>query len=210
MSTALTESVKEVMHARSSQRKYKKGLSIPKETLTDILETTITAPSSWNLQHWKFIVIEEQERKERLLPIANNQQQVVDSSAVIIILGDTEANKNAEEVNSAAVKAGKMPEEVKNTLVNQINQAYEHVENIGVYEAIKNASFAAMQLMLAAKAHGIASGPMGGFNPQALREELKIPDRYIPVLMLPLGYSAEPAHPTMRFPLDRVVIKESF
>jgi nitroreductase len=46
-----------------------------------------TAPSSWNLQHWKFIVVQDQQIKEHLLPIAYGQQQVIEASAVIISSG---------------------------------------------------------------------------------------------------------------------------
>lgn len=210
MSVTEQLSVMDVMKERSSVRKYKKGVAIPQQTLNQIIEGAGTAPSSWNLQHWKFLVIQDQERKNRLYPIANNQQQVIDASAVVVVLGDTEANKNAETVYEEAVHSGYMTEEAKNKLVNNINSAYEHVENIGVHEAIRNASFAAMQLMLAAKANGVDSCPMGGYNPVALREELNIPERYIPVLMISLGYSEEPAHQTSRFPLSDVLIKESF
>lgn len=199
-----------VMKERSSVRKYKKGVSIPQQLFHEILEAAAAAPSSWNLQHWRFLVIQDQENKDRLYPIANKQQQVSDASAVVVVLGDTEANKNAEKVYAEAVQAGFMTEEAKDALVGNINRAYQNVENIGVHEAIRNASFAAMQLMLAAKAHGIDSCPMGGFNPVTLREELNIPDRFIPVLMISLGYADEPAHRTSRFPLDQVVIKESF
>jgi nitroreductase len=203
-------SIIDVMKERGSVRKYKKGVSIPQQLLYEILEAAATAPSAWNLQHWRFVVIQDQENKNRLYPIANNQQQVADASAVVVVLGDTEANKNAEKVYGEAVQSRLMTEEAKNALVGNISGAYQNVENMGVHEAIRNASFAAMQLMLAAKAHGIDSCPMGGFHPVTLREELNIPDRFIPVLMISLGYAEAPAHRTTRFPLDQFVIKERF
>lgn len=202
--------VSTVMEERHSVRKYKKGEKIPQETLTEIIRLATTAPSSWNLQHWKFILVEEETQKQKLLPIAYNQQQVVDCSTVVIVLGDVEADKNAEKIYSEAVKAGHMTEEAKQKLVQNIQQAYATVDQIGVHEAIKNASLAAMQLMLAAKGLGVESGPMGGFNAVGLREELRIPSRYVPVLMITLGYGAEQAHATPRFPVDEVVIRETF
>ncbi|MCF6094640.1 nitroreductase family protein [Microaerobacter geothermalis] len=210
MTTLKEKNIADVMKERSSIRNYKKGIKIPSEKLEQILQLATTAPSSWNLQHWKFIVVQEEENKKRLFPIAYRQQQVLDASAVVIVLGDTEANKNAETIYNEAVKAGYMTEEAKNDIVNNIQQVYQNVENVGVHEAIRNASFAAMQLMLAAKANDIDTCPMGGFDPVALREELNIPDRYIPVLMITLGYAEKPAHQTSRFPLEEVVIHESF
>ncbi len=204
------KTVADVMKERSSVRKYKKGIKIPPETLNRIIELAGTAPSSWNLQHWKFIVVEDEENKKSLYPVANNQQQVLDCSALIVVLGDKEADKNAEEVYASAVKAGYMSDDAKNKLVDQIHVAYRTVEHIGVHEAIRNASLAAMQLMLAAKAHGIDSCPMGGFQPDALCRQLHVPERYIPVMLITLGYAETPAHRTERFPLSKIVVREHF
>lgn len=210
MTTVVDNNVIHVMKQRSSVRKYQKGIEIPQDTLNQILDAAITAPSAWNLQHWKFVTIQNQENKSRILPIAFNQQQVVDASAVVIVLGDTKANEHAEIVYGETVRAGFMAEEVKNAIVSDINSYYKNTEHAGIHDAIRNASFAAMQLMLAAKAHGIDSGPMGGYDAEALRKELNIPDRYIPVLMLTLGYAEQPAHQTNRFSVDQVVIRERF
>lgn len=210
MATVVETSVIKVMKERSSVRKYQSGVGIPQSTLHQILEAAATAPSAWNLQHWKFVTIQNQENKERLLPIAYHQQQVADASAVVIVLGDTKANENAENVYGESVRAGFMTEEVKNSIFNDIDNHYKNAGHAGIHDAIRNASFAAMQLMLAAKAHGIDSGPMGGYDAEALRKELNIPDRYIPVLMLTLGYAEQPAYPTNRFPVDQVVIRERF
>ncbi len=199
----------EVMKERHSVRKYEKGFKIPDEDMNDILNATIEAPSSWNLQHWKFLVIEDDEKKEQLLPIAFNQKQVVDSSATIVILGDTEANLHAEEVYGQAVENGYMDNAVKETLVSQINGAYER-EGFAYSEAVKNSSLAAMQLMLAAKAKGYDTIPMGGFNPQALINEFNIPSRYVPIMLISVGKAAAEAHASARFPVERVVIKNSF
>jgi nitroreductase len=67
-----------------------------------------------------------------------------------------------------------------------------------------------MQLMLAAKAKGYDTCPMGGFDKQALIKELNIPDRYIPVMMITIGKAAAPAHASSRFSLEKLVTEESF
>lgn len=207
MAATFTEkSVLTVMKERASVRKYQRGKKIPQETLKAIFELAGSAPSSWNLQHWKFLVIEDQERKDKLLPIAYGQQQVSDCSALVIVLGDLEANKNAEKVYGDAVQTGYMSEEAKQRLLNNIDGAYKNVENIGVYEAIRNASLGAMQFMLAAKAFGLDTVPMGGFNADAMRKELNIPDRYLINMIIPLGYAQEPAHQTSRFPVEEIMI----
>jgi nitroreductase len=210
MSTQTQLTVKQAIEERSSIRDYEKGKRIPEATLDEILHLTSQAPSSWNLQHWKFIVIQDQAIKEKLLPIAFNQKQVVDCSALVVVLGDQQANLNTEKVNSLAVEKGDMPEDVKNKLVKQINDAYENNPEMGPREAIKNASLAAMQLMLAAKGLGVDSGPMGGYDADKLREALNIPDRYLPIMLITLGYRTKDAHASFRLSLDDIIVKETF
>jgi nitroreductase len=202
--------LEEAMRTRHSVRQYQPGVTIPEADLHEILNLAATAPSSWNLQHWRFLVVTEQANKERLLPIAFNQQQVVDCSAVIVILGDLEANKSAEAVYRPALEAGAISQQVYDTLLGNIQNAYSGDTNTPRDEANRNASLAAMQLMLAAKAKGYDTCPMGGFDREKIVQELNIPERFMPVMMLTLGKAAAPAHPTKRFSLEQLVIKEKF
>ncbi|BFH68105.1 MAG: nitroreductase family protein [Paenibacillus dendritiformis] len=200
----------ETMRARHSVRKYVPGVRIPEAAMNEILRLAGTAPSSWNLQHWRFLVIEEEENKRALLPIANNQQQIVDCSAVVAILGDTQANLVAADIYGAQLAAGSITQQVHDTLVGNINRAYSSSPQVGVEEAIRNASLAAMQLMLAATAAGYASCPIGGFRRDELIKTFRIPERYVPVMLVTIGQAAAPAHPTGRFPLEQTVIRERF
>jgi nitroreductase len=198
------EEIFKVMEERSSVRLYQKDKEIPNETLYKILEMAGKAPSAWNLQHWRFLVVTAKEQKEKLFPIAYNQKHVLDSSAVVIILGDTEADKVAPEVFEKA------PEEARNMLLKNINSAYSQGRPLGEKEALKNASLGAMQLMLAAKALGVDSCPMSGFDHEAIIPAFGIPERFIPVMMITLGYADGPAKPTDRFDIKRLVMHEKF
>ena len=199
----------EIIKARHSVRKYKPNIKIPENTLNEILELAALAPSSWNIQQWRFLVIQEQAQKDLVKGIAYGQQQVSDASVVVVILGDLEANLTGHQIYDEAVAAGQLPAEVRDTLVGQIDGAYKN-EQVARDEANKNAGLAAMQLMLAAKAKGYDTVAMGGFDKARLVEALKIPARYIPVMMIPIGEAATEARPTGRLSLDQLVIKESF
>ncbi|WP_219838698.1 nitroreductase family protein [Paenibacillus sp. R14(2021)] len=202
-------SVEEAIQARHSVRQYKRDVVIPQETLNEILELAAAAPSSWNLQHWRFLVIQEQANKDALLPIAYGQKQVSDASAVVVILGDLQANLTGRELFDAALEAGSVSQEVRDTMVSQIDGAYT-MEHVARDEANRNAGLASMQLMLAAKAKGYDTVPMGGFNRTKLVEALNIPERFTPVMMITIGEAAAPARPTARMPLSQLVINETF
>lgn len=210
MNTATFETLAEVMKDRHSVRKYETGVEIPRSELNEILELATSAPSSWNLQHWRFLVVTTQEKKERLLPLAYNQQQVVDASAVIIVLGDVRADLAVRDIYGKAMQGGVINQQVHDIMVSQVEGAYASNAEIGMKEAVLNASLASMQLMLAAKAKGYDTCPMGGIDRDGIMKECNIPERFYPVMMLTLGKASTPAHPTARLPLSEVVINESF
>ncbi|WP_252311170.1 nitroreductase family protein [Sinobaca sp. H24] len=199
----------ELMKERQSIRAFDTEADMPEQDLQDIIEAAVQAPSSWNLQHWKFLAVTSDEKKQELLPIAYNQKQVAESSATIAILGDKEANIHADAVYAEAVDAGKMTEEIKTQLVANIHAAYER-EGFAKDEALINASLASMQLMLAAKEKGYDTVPMGGFDKAAFVEAFNVPDRYVPVMLISVGKKTGEARKSKRFPVEDVLIKDSF
>ncbi|MDA1475036.1 nitroreductase family protein [Bacillus changyiensis] len=199
----MTNSTLKILEERTSIKEYDTSVSIPKEELTELLHITTKSPSAWNLQHWHFTVFHSQESKERLLPIAYNQKQVSQASAVIAVLGDLEANKNGEAVYEPLAETGYMTEEIKNTLLEQINGAYQNSQ-FARDAAFSNASLAAMQLMIAAKAKGYDTCAMGGFDHEAFVKEFKIDKRYIPVMLISIGKPVKPAHKSSRFAVSEV------
>jgi nitroreductase len=204
-----SQSITDIMYNRHSVRKYT-DQKIPKDVLEKIILAAGSAPSAWNLQHWKFVVVLNQELKDKLCEAAFGQEQVRNSAASVLVLGDTQANLNAEEIYSAAVKSGYMSETVKTNILNSIQNVYDNVPNAAIQLAVQNPSFAAMQLMLAAKAEGIDSCPITGYDAQAIRDILEIPERYIPTLLVTLGYASEPAHGSARFPVEQILIYDKF
>jgi nitroreductase len=176
----------EVIEERRSVRMFDPNQNISKEELTEILELAGRAPSAWNLQHWHFMVFHDKEVKNKLFPIANSQAQARDASAVIAVLGDLQANKKVESVYGPLVESRAMSQESMNLLKGRIDQAYQN-ETYAREAAFSNASLAAMQLMLVAKAKGWDTCPMGGFDPVALKETFHIDDRYVPVMLIALG-----------------------
>ncbi len=199
-----------IVRERHSVKHFDESHKLAEHEIMELLEIANNAPSSWNLQHWKFLTITDQAAKDKLLPIAYGQNQVIQATIVIAILGDLEANLNAEAVYRPAVQAGLLPENIKSNLITQIANAYNNVPTIPRDEAIRNASLAAMQLMLAAKAKGLDSCPMGGYDADKFVEAFNVPSRYIPVMLVAIGKAAVSAHPSNRFPVEQTIIWNGF
>ena len=194
----------DVVSSRRSVKIYDPNAHISQEELTELLEIAGRAPSAWNLQQWHFLVFHGKDVQEKLLPIAYNQQQIVDASAVICILGDLEANLNVDPVFDPQVEANEMTPELKEILAGQINGAYRRAE----YPrdgAILNSSLAAMQFMLAARAKGYDTCPIGGFNASGLIDEFNVPGRYLPTMLITIGKKLQEGRPTDRLSIDTLI-----
>jgi nitroreductase len=207
MQKVLTKSLSEVIKERHSARKYDPTYKISQEEIKDMLTEATQAPSSSNLQAWRFIVIQDQEIKKELRAMANNQEQVETASAIIAILGDKEMYKNVEKVYRSAFEAGYMDEENMNRLIEGTNNTYPYAsdevrKNIASFDA----GLVSMQLMLIAKDRGYDTVPMGGFNKDQFVQKFDVPERYFPIILIAVGKAAAPAFNTTRLPLDDVLM----
>ncbi|NMH67488.1 nitroreductase family protein [Bacillus sp. RO3] len=194
----------QLVDERRSTKVYDPQVEIPREELVSLLGTAGKAPSAWNLQQWKFLVFDTKEVQERLLPIAYHQQQVQDASAVVAVLGDLEANKNIDPVFDPAIEKGEMTAEIKEVLKKQIDGAYSR-DDYPRDAAFSNASLAAMQFMLAAKAKGWDTCPIGGFNPAALVSEFNVSERYIPIMLITIGKPLQEARKSGRLDIRNLI-----
>ncbi|MFT8321053.1 MAG: nitroreductase family protein [Bacillus sp. (in: firmicutes)] len=191
-----------VLNERRAVKVYDETFTLSKEEVEDLLTLAGRAPSAWNLQQWKFVVFHGEEAQQKLLPIAFNQGQIAQSSAVIAILGDLEANKNADEIFANDIEKERMTSEIAEVVKGQINGAYQN-EQYKRDAAISNASLAAMQLMLAAKGKGLDTCAIGGFNSDSFVKEFQISERYLPVMLITVGKAKAPGRETDRLPLSK-------
>ena len=75
--------VLEAIKKRQSVRSYL-SKEIPGELLQQVLEAGRVAPSACNNQPWKFIVVRDENLKERLVSACKNQKFVGEASVVIV------------------------------------------------------------------------------------------------------------------------------
>ena len=199
-----------IIRERHSIRHYDPDFKISDDEIKEIIKEAVYAPSGNNLQSWRFLIITDQKLKERIYTVSNDQKQVLEASALIIILGDLKGYEQVDLIYSRSVKEGIVTEEFKNAKVAKVKETFEKESsrygnpNWKRDLVLIDGSLAAMQLMLAAKAKGYDSVPMIGYNTGQLRKILNIPDRYVNVLMIPIGKATEPAHPTLRLSVDEI------
>lgn len=83
--------VLEAIRNRRSIRKYSRE-NIPNEKLNIILEAARLAPSAGNRQPWRFVVVQNEERKQALAEAANNQMFMKDASAIVAAVCDPDVS----------------------------------------------------------------------------------------------------------------------
>lgn len=196
----------ELLRERISANKFDPTRTLSDDEIKDLVFYATQAPSSYNIQHWRLVAVTTPEDKERLKAVAYNQPKVADAAVVFIVLGDVQGYEKLGEILGRSVTAGLLDQKVADTWVGLATGAYGSNEQFARDEAIRSASLAAMTLMIAASAKGLVSGPMIGFDPEGVKREFGIADRYVPVMLLPVGYPAPGNFPRKpRLSVDEVL-----
>ncbi|KUF32035.1 MULTISPECIES: nitroreductase family protein [Lysinibacillus] len=201
-----TTPLKQIMQERKSVRKYNANIKISRETIVQLLQDATSAPSSSNMQPWRFIVIDDREIQKNINFFSFNQEQIETASAIIAVIGDTEMYLNAKEIYAKNVELGYMPEEIANKLAQDALTMYgsasaKTLENIVHFDA----GLVSMQIMLLAKEMGYDTVPMGGFDKAKFAEYMELPANEVPILLLAIGEAAAPAYGSSRLSIDHIV-----
>lgn len=191
----------DIVYNRRSIRKFYTSVKIPREEMLEILDKTVTAPSSVNMQPWRFVVVDSEEGKDKLKPfVSYNAIQNETSSAMVLIFADLKSQERAEEIYGKAVTQGKMPEEVKEKQLSSIVPMYENAPFEVMNEIVHiDSSLAAMQLMLVARSYGYDTNAIGGYKKDGLAKAFGLDeDRHVPILIIALGKADEEGFESVR------------
>ncbi|OEC02223.1 NAD(P)H nitroreductase [Lysinibacillus sphaericus] len=177
---------------RRSANNFIEGITMTEEDIRPILEDVKLAPSAFNLQHAEYIVVLNQELKEKVREAAYGQYKVHSASGVILVLGDREAYKQTAHISQGMVDLGIITNCELDNLIDDNTKFYEERGEAFMKEdAIRNASLSAMLFMLAAKNRGWDTCPMIGFDQQQMRALFNVPATHEIVLMMTIGKEKE-------------------
>lgn len=202
--------ITEVVLERRATIHFKEGEEIPENTLRAILQLGAQAPSGYNLQPWRFVVVRDEANRKRLQQVAFNQPKVAEAPVVIICLGMTqEWKEHADEVFQEGAERGLgNPDAWKQARDGAVQFVSSFSPPVWVN---RHTMIAVTTMMLAAEAYGFDTAPMEGFDAAGVKREFAIPDEAEVVCLLAIGRAAEPdkAYPG-RFELDRIVYSERY
>ena len=198
----------QILLERRATRSFKPD-PVPDEYLEAILRLGTQAPSGYNLQPWRLIVVREEATRKRLMAAAYNQPKVGEAPVVIIACGMKEQWKqSAREVFEEGARRGAGSGDPEKYMQGAFQFLDAQAMNMWV---TKHTMIAFTTMMLLAEAYGFDTAPMEGFDPAAVKREFAIPDDAEVIALLAIGRGKEPDKPYGgRFALDRVVFSERY
>lgn len=185
--------------SRVSIRKYTDE-PISREEITEILALAGKAPSPFNIQPWRFLVVTSQEMKEKLQAASYGQPQVGGAQAVIVLVSDmVDALEHFDEAISPSFPPERA-EGVKASVLGTYSEAdFRDSWGHGI-------SYIALgYLLLLLEARNIGSSPMLGFEPEKVKELLGIPAHATIPAIISIGRKNEAGYPQHRSPVERIV-----
>jgi nitroreductase len=184
---------------------------VPEEFLEAILKLGAQAPSGYNLQPWRFVVVREEENRKRLQAVAFNQPKVGQAPVVIIAVGMKEEWKErADEVFREGAERGAGSPDTWEKYRDGAIGFLDGMQHMPTW-VNRHTMIAFTVMMLAAEAYGFDTAPMEGFDAAAVKREFGIPEEGEVVAMLAVGRAAGAEKPYPgRFGLSRIAYEERF
>jgi nitroreductase len=188
---------------------------ISKEKIETLQEVLRLSASSYGLQPYKYLFIEDKQLREKLIKVSWNQSQIVDASNLIVFTFDRSGLTEegvAKYIKTVAETRGQNPEDLKgyHDMINGTVANLDESSILGWQE--KQLYIALGQLMSACASLGIDSCPMEGFDNAKYDEILGLDSKGLKsVVVLTVGYRAEKDHyqhlAKARMPLEDLVIE---
>ena len=193
---------------------------VSEESLQEILRAGLTAPSGYNLQPWRFVVLRDLERRRLLREAAMGQAKVEEAPVIIVACGDTLGWKNGDldEMLQLAASHGygglAEHESARREVAKFLGGIPSNTGGISPDLAVwvnRQVMIAFTTMMWMAEVLGYDTAPMEGFWEDKVKALLKIPESVRVVALLAIGHRKGEDKPFAgRFPLSRTTFAEKW
>ncbi len=167
----------DILELIKSRRTIKSFLPkyVSHELIFKVIDAGRHAPSSGNLQNWKFIVIVDPSLKLKLAESAHQQFELASAATLIVVLGEHE-------------KA----------------ERYYGLRGERLY-TVQNCAAAIQNMLLEAHSLGLGACWVGAFDEDEVKSLCSIPENVRPQAIIALGYPKEVPKKPPKYPLETVV-----
>lgn len=176
---------------RYATKKYDSNKKISKNDLDIIIEAAQLSTSSYGLQPYQIIHIQNQELRQSILPLAWNQQQIVDASDLFIIANYKKLSPNHLDKYMQLMADVRQVDKLELMgYQNFIKSKIFELDDEAIFNWTQKQCYLVLaNMMNAAASLKIDATPMEGFSPKAINELLNLDDKNLnATLMITLGY----------------------
>jgi 3-hydroxypropanoate dehydrogenase len=161
-------------------------------TLRNLYELLKWGPTAFNSQPARYVFVRSAEAKARLAPVLSggNRDKTVAAPVTVIVAYDVEFFSDHPDQSSSA----------------QMTKIFAGNAELAAATAFRNGTLQGAYLVIAARALGLAVGPMSGFDANGVNQEFFPNGRYKANFLANIGYADEtqPRPRAPRFEFDDV------
>jgi nitroreductase len=183
--------LEEAMENWSSAKKFTDE-EVEEEKLEKVFDLTKNAPTAFNLQPYRFVVLDSDEAMEKAVDSAilvNRWIQYADK--IVVLIGDEEFDVNADQVLEHKLEEGRIDEEKAENLREMYKRYKNREKEFMTGWLTRNTVIPATFFMLACSTQGIGSCPVRGFSQEKISDKLELKDSERPILLIPIGHPRE-------------------
>lgn len=174
------------------------GEKISEEKIDELLELIRLSASSLGLQTYKILVLSDKKIKEELLPASFNQAQIPTCSHLLIFCADTDLKTHVEEYFKEMEEQGVSQEKI--SARKELMNGYISNNNDIKTWAQKQCYLALGNALNGAQSLNLDSCPMEGFDPEAYKNILQLPENLYPTVLAAIGIAADDKRAKIRLP----------
>ena len=196
----------EAIKTRRSIKQFDPDHRMTDEGINELLSLAILSPTAFNIQNWRYVVVNDQELRKQIRAVSWDQAQVTDASLFIILCADLKAWEKEPARYWRHASA-----EVHEFMIPAIDGYYRGKDQVQRDEAMRSCGIAAQTLMLAATSMGYESCPMDGFDFDKVGELVNLPDDHVIAMFVAIGKGVADAWPRPgQLALNEVVVENMF
>ncbi len=184
---------------------------ITDDCLASLIEVARQAPSEWNLQTWRWIVVRGDAAKKYLEAATYIKVPLTSAPVILICLADTLAWKSAPQYLQELIASQKITEEEGQEALRRVREYYSSSPQVAKRTALANAYVAVHQILLGAAESDLSACWVTEYDEAKIKTHFHIPDHFLVAALLPIGYCEEgqPAG-VSKLPMREYIYKEKF
>lgn len=207
----MQEQIVKALGWRYAVQNFEGTKKVGENDLKTILESGRLAPSSFGLEPWQFVVVENAELRQKIQAASYGQPKVSEASHLIVIARRTDAREKI--VGERIARTAKIQHQEESSL-DGFKQMLDGViasrDDMALDAWNARQAYIALGMMMeTASLLGVDNAAMEGFDPSAVDEILGLKEKNLTsTVMLAIGYRGEDAsadRPKVRRNFDEVV-----